>query len=265
MKINIIYFFLFNLNNLLYAFKYNCNYNYKLIKYNFIRKEIIIHSKLKLNDFEKKYNSKTENQDLYKNALYNKYLNIVICEGPAGTGKTTLASEYAIELLCNKKIKKIIITRPTKTLEEDLGFLPGDINQKMFPWTIPIFDIFKEYLLYAQIETLVKKGIIEICPLGFIQGRTFKDTIIIADEMQNSSPNQMFMLLTRIGTNSKIIINGDLKQTKSFNGLEDIINKLNKHFPTNENKYKHNISLVHLYENDVLRHPVIKTILNLYK
>jgi phosphate starvation-inducible PhoH-like protein len=218
-----------------------------------------------MNSFEKKYNSKTKNQDLYKKSLYDKNIDLVICEGPAGTGKTTLASEFSLDFLCNKKIKKIIIIRPTKATEEDLGFLPGDINKKMFPWIVPIFDIFKEYFLYSEIEKLIKEGFIEICPLGFIQGRTFKDTIIIADEMQNSSPSQMFMLLTRIGENSKIIINGDLKQTKTFNGLEDLINKVNNNFPTELEKYNQNISLIKLYNSDIQRHPIIKTIMNIYE
>ena len=131
-------------------------------------------------------------------------------------------------MLKNNKCKKIILTRPTVAIEENLGFLPGSINDKMYPWTVPFFDIFLEYIAKNDLDTYIKKNIIEICPLGFMQGRTFKDAIIIADEMQNSSPGQMFMLLTRIGTNSKIIVTGNLTQTSTRNnGFEDLIGKIN--------------------------------------
>jgi phosphate starvation-inducible PhoH-like protein len=116
-------------------------------------------------------------------------------------------------------------------IEEDMGYLPGNIKDKMHPWTIPVFDIFEEYYSKKELNSLVAENKIEIAPLGFMQGRTFKNSIIIADEMQNSTPNQMFMLLTRLGLNSKMIVTGDLMQTNDKNnGLSNIIQKLDNHY-----------------------------------
>lgn len=225
----------------------------------------ILNSKSKMYNFEKKYSARSQGQSIYKRSLYNKDIDILVCNGPAGSGKTSLACEYSLDMLKKNKIKKIIITRPTKTIEENLGYLPGNINEKMYPWTLPIFDIFKEYFTQAEIDLYLKENIIEICPLGFIQGRTFKNSVIIADEMQNSSESQMFMLLTRIGENSKMIINGDLNQIKHYNGLEDLINKLNLKYPTELDKYENSISLIQLNNDDIQRHKLIKKIIEIYK
>ena len=224
-----------------------------------------LNSKTKMYNFEKKYSAKSEGQILYKKSLYDKNIDLLVCNGPAGSGKTTLACEYSLDMLKKNKIKKIIITRPTKTIEENLGYLPGDINEKMYPWTLPIFDIFKEYFTQSEIDFYLKDNIIEICPLGFIQGRTFKNSIIIADEMQNTSESQMFMLLTRLGENSKMIINGDLNQIKNKNGLEDLINKLNSNYPSELDKYENSISLIQLNNDDIQRHDLIKKIIEIYK
>jgi phosphate starvation-inducible protein PhoH len=160
-----------------------------------------------------KYKPKTTNQKMYEQTLKNKYIDLVFCIGPAGTGKTLFACKHALEQLNEGECNKIIITRPTITIEENLGFLPGNINQKMNPFIVNIFDICKEISLKRDVDSMLKSNMIEIVPLGFMQGRTFKNAIIIADEMQNSSPNQMFMLLTRLGENSKMIITGDPMQT----------------------------------------------------
>lgn len=224
-----------------------------------------LNSKQKIYNFEKKYSARSEGQTRYKKSLYDKDIDLLVCNGPAGTGKTSLACEYSLDMLKKNKIKKIIITRPTKTIEENLGYLPGDINEKMYPWTLPIFDIFKEYFTQSEIDFYLKDNIIEICPLGFIQGRTFKNSIIIADEMQNSSESQMFMLLTRLGENSKMIINGDLNQIKNKNGLEDLINKLNSNYPSELDKYENSISLIQLNNEDIQRHDLIKKIIEMYK
>ena len=140
-------------------------------------------------------------------------MKIVLGMGPAGTGKTFIACHTAVEQLKSTKIEKIIITRPIVSVEENMGFLPGSINEKMDPFTRPIFDVLSSSYDKKEIQLLIKKNIIEISPLGFMRGRTFDNAFIIADEMQNSSPNQMKMLLTRIGENSKLVITGDLEQS----------------------------------------------------
>lgn len=217
-------------------------------------------------NFEKKYTSKSPGQNYYKKMLYDKNLDLIICNGPAGSGKTSLACDYSLDSLKNKNFNKIIITRPTISIEENLGYLPGDINQKMSPWTAPIYDIFKEYFSSSELEFFIKEGVIEVCPLGFIQGRTFKDAVIIADEMQNSSVSQMFMLLTRIGQGSKMIINGDLDQNKNKdNGLLHLIEKINYKYSTEMDKYENGIAIAKMNSDDIQRHHIISKLIDLYK
>ena len=139
-----------------------------------------------------------------------------------------MAFNSAVNCLKENKIDKIIITRPVVPVEEDIGFLPGSMAKKMDPWTRPIFDIFEEYYSKAQVNNMVLNGQIEISPLGYMRGRTFKNAFIIADEMQNSSPNQMMMLTTRFGEGSKMVITGDLKQADKvgqYSGLHHFIKK----------------------------------------
>ena len=216
------------------------------------------------------FNAKTKGQKVYKKALYDPNNHLIVCNGPAGSGKTCIACDYSIHNLKLKNYKKIIITRPTVTIQEDLGYLPGTINEKMHPWTLPIFDIFHEYYSKSEIEVLIKDGIIEISPLGFMQGRTFKDSIIIADEMQNSSIGQMFMLLTRIGHGSKMIINGDLNQNKwnensLNNGLKDLIEKINNKKIPSDNDDDSGIELIELDYEDIVRHPLVSKIISIYQ
>ena len=177
----------------------------------------------------KSFQPKTKNQNTFLELMRNDEVDIVIAIGPAGTGKTMLACYAAVEALRLGKIKKIVVTRPVVSVDEEIGFLPGGIESKMDPWTRPIFDTLQETYSAKEIEKMTEDGIIEIVPLGFMRGRTFKNAWIIADEMQNSSPTQMFMLATRIGEGSKMIITGDLNQsdlnTKS-NGLLEIYNKI---------------------------------------
>lgn len=220
---------------------------------------------MKKDNFEKKlsilYKPKTNNQKQYVNALNNKEDCITIVVGPAGTGKTLLACNSAINYLKNKIIDKIIITRPVVPVEEDIGFLPGTLTKKMDPWTRPLLDIFDEYYSKSEITNMILNGQIEISPLGFMRGRTFKNSFIIADEMQNSSPNQMYMLLTRIGTNSRMVITGDLEQSDKFenNGLKDLIKKYNSF------KKLKNIELVQLNTTDVQRSDLVSQVLDMYK
>ena len=222
----------------------------------------------KKNNFEvnnkNNYIPKSYNQIEYQKSLNNNNINLLFCLGPAGSGKTLFACKYAIESLEYGKTSKIIITRPTIPIEEDMGFLPGNIKEKMYPWTIPIFDIFEEYYSKKDISKLISDNMIEIAPLGFMQGRTFKNSIIIADEMQNSTPNQMFMLLTRLGEKSKMIITGDLMQTKNQNnGLNDIIKKLDIKYDE-ERLYNEKIKIINMKNIDIQRHQIVSTITKLY-
>lgn len=171
-------------------------------------------------------------QETYVDALLEK--RMVFAVGPAGTGKTLLAVLRAIKALREGEISKIIITRPAVSVDEKHGFLPGDLNQKMEPWTRPIFDVFEEYYGLPETQNMLANGTIEIAPLGFMRGRTFKYAYIIADEMQNATPDQTKMLLTRIGEGSSMVLTGDLKQhDRGFdkNGFKDFLERLASHKP----------------------------------
>ena len=160
------------------------------------------------------YVPKTENQKQYVSLLDNAENKVVVVLGPAGTGKTLFACLNAIKDLKAGVINRIVITRPVVPVEEeDIGFLPGNLRNKMDPWIRPIFDIFLEFYSQRDIDTMVKTGVIEIAPLAFMRGRTFKRCFILADEMQNSSPSQMLMLMTRIGEGSRMVVGGDLHQS----------------------------------------------------
>ena len=210
------------------------------------------------------YKPKTINQQKYLQAIENEDTKLVIVNGPAGTGKTLFACISAIELLKNNNINKIILTRPLVSVEEEIGFLPGNINQKMDPWTKPIIDIFSEYYKQTEIDNMIYNNIIEIIPLGLMRGRTFKNSYIIADEMQNSTPNQMKMITTRIGDNSKMIITGDLKQSdlKEQNGLDDLIQKYDNYVINN--KLDDLIKIINLNNTDIERSQIVKVLTNIY-
>jgi len=210
------------------------------------------------------YQPTTLNQKSYVKYLNDDNIDLVLGVGPAGTGKTLFACDTAVRELRRGNIKKIIITRPLVTVEEDLGFLPGSINNKMDPWTRPIFDIFQEYYSSAEINLMVKNNIIEISPLAFMRGRTFKNAFIIADEMQNSSPNQMLMLATRIGAGSKMVITGDLKQSDRTenNGLKDFLQK----FKLSKNiRELDKIKLIEFNDLDIQRSQIVSIIIKMYE
>ena len=200
------------------------------------------------------------NQKLYVNKLNDDIVSLIIVSGPAGTGKTMLACYKAIDYLKHTD-KKIIITRPAITVEENLGYLPGNSDEKMKPWTTPLFDYFSEHINKEKLNLYINTKRLEICPLGFMRGRTFNNAFIIADEMQNSSPNQMKMLVTRIGEESRLVITGDPDQSdfKILNGLEDIVNKVNN----SENDEE--IAYIKLTGNEISRSSVVKKMINLYE
>jgi phosphate starvation-inducible PhoH-like protein len=199
-------------------------------------------------------------QEKYIDALQNPEINIVLAVGPAGTGKTMLGAINAIQQLKTNAVDKIIITRPAISVDEQHGFLPGSLVEKMHPWVLPILDYFYEYYSKKDVEYLIEDNILEIAPLAYMRGRTFNNSYILGDEFQNSTPSQMKMMLTRIGTNSKMIITGDLSQHDrgyDQNGLLDFINRLKKH-PNDK------ISFNTFDNTDVERHPIIESILDFY-
>ena len=206
------------------------------------------------------YIPKSPNQKNLVKYLDDESAKIIISLGPAGTGKTLFSCQKAITELKNENINKIIITRPAVTVEEEIGFLPGNIVKKMDPWTKPIFDIFLEYYSKTELDLMINSGKIEICPLAFMRGRTFKNSFILADEMQNSSPVQMKMLSTRIGINSRLIITGDLNQSDIFkeNGLYDFVSKVERHNETNL------IKIVRFDNTDVERSEIVKKVIEIY-
>jgi len=217
------------------------------------------------------YKPKTPNQEHYVNYLNDPSVKILFAVGPAGTGKTMLACNQAIKDLKSGAVDKIVLTRPVVPVEEEeIGFLPGNINKKMDPWTRPIFDIFNEFYQKKDLDAMLYNNVIEISPLAFMRGRTFKNAFIIADEMQNSSPNQMLMLTTRIGEGSKMIITGDLKQSDRGmdSGLSDFITKYKKYnnfLIRNNSETNFGIKIAELTASDIERSKVIKKLLNIYE
>ena len=211
------------------------------------------------------YSPRTSNQKTYVNYLRDPTNKIVLGVGPAGSGKTLFACNVAVEELRKGAIQKIILTRPAVTVEEELGFLPGTLIKKMDPWTRPLFDILLEFYSQKDIDTMLHGGTIEISPLAYMRGRTFKRAFIIADEMQNSSPNQMIMLTTRIGDHSKMVITGDLLQGDrgNNNGLADLLNKIKKYDPVNAEK-EPGIRFVEMKNSDIQRSPIVSKIVDIY-
>jgi len=208
------------------------------------------------------YFAKSENQKKYVNSLNDPSVDIVFGIGPAGTGKTMFACSAAVESLKKGNIQKIIMTRPVVPVEkEDIGFLPGNINNKMDPWTRPLFDILLEYYAQKDIDSMLSGGVIEIAPLAFMRGRTFKRCFIIADEMQNSTPNQMLMLLTRIGEGSKMVVTGDMAQSDRLydNGLRVFVDKIHRY-----RGMKSGIKICEFGNEDIERSPVVRKILDIY-
>jgi phosphate starvation-inducible PhoH-like protein len=199
-------------------------------------------------------------QETYLELLRNPRKYIVFAIGPAGTGKTLLGVQMAIKSLQEGAVNKIVITRPAVSVDEEHGFLPGTLNEKMAPWTRPIFDVFEEYYTTQEIAKMMEDGILEISPLAYMRGRTFKNSFIIADEMQNATPSQMKMLLTRLGENSKMAVTGDLQQADrpSANGLLDFIEKYNS-----ASVHK-SVDLVQFTVKDIERHDAVKEILKIY-
>jgi len=203
---------------------------------------------------------KSLSQETYLLKLNDPNKMIVFAIGPAGTGKTMLAVQWAIDQLKYGSADKIIITRPAVSVDEEHGFLPGDLNEKMAPWTKPIFDVIAENFNAREIENFIKEGVIETRPLAYMRGRTFKNAVVVADEMQNATPSQMKMLLTRLGQGSQMVVTGDLQQADrpSNNGLLEFLGLYN-----NFQGHRY-VDLVKFDVQDVERHEAVKEILAIY-
>jgi len=231
-------------------FDINNNYNNKK------NSQKYTHSNIVIKNFS--IATKSENQRKYINAISDK--DLVFSVGSAGSGKTFLAIAMALYYFEREMVKKIHLVRPAIEAGENLGFLPGDLQQKIDPYLRPMYDALEEIVGADYTNSLIDKNIIEISPLAFMRGRTLKNSFIILDEAQNTTIEQMKMFLTRIGHGSKVVVTGDITQidlkkgVKS--GLADILTKV---------KNIEEISICELFEADVIRHPIVKKIINAYK
>jgi phosphate starvation-inducible PhoH-like protein len=218
--------------------------------------------------FDAKFTApKNQHQVEYVAALKNQNKKIVICAGPAGTGKTLFATEYGIRQFLTGGVEKLIFTRPSVSVDEDLGFLPGSLEDKMAPWIRPIYDILYAHLSSSEVTSLIEEKLIEIAPLGYMRGRTFKNAWIVADEMQNSTISQMKMLLTRLGENSRIIVTGDLEQfdrIDGYNGLDDFLSKLREKSDSGTRNVSDSIVSFQFDKSDIQREDVVKDVLDIY-
>lgn len=205
----------------------------------------------------KQIKPKTLGQRLYLDAM--RQHDVTFSIGPAGTGKTYLAVALAVSLLKNRVVERIVLTRPAVEAGEKLGFLPGDLQEKVDPYLRPLYDALYEFLGVETVQKYMAKGIIEIAPLAYMRGRTLDDAVIILDEAQNTTPEQMKMFLTRLGFGSKMVISGDITQVDlprmSRSGLETVIGIIE---PITE------IAIIYLDEGDVVRHELVGKIIKAY-
>lgn len=201
--------------------------------------------------------ARTQNQQKLVEACQEK--DLIFAIGPAGTGKTYTAIAMAVRALKNKEIRKIILSRPAVEAGERLGFLPGDLKEKIDPYLQPLYDALEDMIPPRKLEDFIKDKVIEIAPLAFMRGRTLSNAFVILDEAQNTTTNQLKMFLTRMGLNTKIIITGDITQIdlprKSDSGLIQAMNIL---------KSIEGIAMVHLNQNDIVRHKLVREIVGAY-
>jgi phosphate starvation-inducible PhoH-like protein len=185
--------------------------------------------------------------------------DMTFCTGPAGTGKTYLAVAVAISMLKHNRVRRIVLARPAVEAGEKLGFLPGDLQEKVSPYLRPLFDALEDMMDFEQMRKFLELDIIEVIPLAFMRGRTLNDSFIICDEAQNTSPSQMLMVLTRLGNGSKMVLTGDITQIDlekgKRNGMTEAMDIL---------KEIEQIGIVHLCRNDIVRHQLVQNIVQAY-
>ena len=201
---------------------------------------------------------KTENQKIYINVINNN--DVTLCTGPAGTGKTYLAVASAVDCLLKRRVERIILARPAVEAGESLGFLPGDLQDKVDPYLRPLYDALEDMMPSERVRRAIQERVIEIAPLAYMRGRTLSDAFVILDEAQNSTKAQMKMFLTRLGLNSQVVITGDKTQidlsNKNQSGLIQIESVL---------RDIEGIEIVYLDEADVIRHKLVKDIVGAYE
>ena len=231
--------------------------NIDLAKPTYIKEQIEQDQKFQINTKLKTIYPKTKNQELFLKEMRSK--DVVFAVGPAGTGKTYLAVAYAVSLFVEGKINRLILSRPAVEAGERLGFLPGDMKEKIDPYLRPLYDALYEMMPGEEIDRKMVNNLIEIAPLAFMRGRTLKNSFAILDEAQNATDTQIKMFLTRIGENSKIVVNGDPTQidlpNKKMSGLErskKILSHLNE------------IAVIDFDHSDVVRHPLVSKIVKAY-
>ena len=231
--------------------------NIDLAKPTYIKEQIEQDQKFQINTKLKTIYPKTKNQEIFLKEMRSK--DIVFAVGPAGTGKTYLAVAFAVSLFVEGKINRLILSRPAVEAGERLGFLPGDMKEKIDPYLRPLYDALYEMMPGDEIDRKMVNNLIEIAPLAFMRGRTLNKSFIILDEAQNTLSTQMKMFLTRLGQNSKMVITGDLSQKdlpdNAKSGMQDAMEKLEK---------VKDIGFVHLNSSDVCRHTLVEKIINAY-
>tara|TARA_X000000950_G_scaffold66427_1_gene81812 strand:- start:5528 stop:6484 length:957 start_codon:yes stop_codon:yes gene_type:complete len=231
--------------------------NIDLAKPTYIKEQIEQDQKYQITTKLKTIYPKTKNQEIFLKLMKSK--DVVFAVGPAGTGKTYLAVAYAVSLFVEGKINRLILSRPAVEAGERLGFLPGDMKEKIDPYLRPLYDALYEMMPVEEIDRKMVNNLIEIAPLAFMRGRTLNKSFIILDEAQNTLSTQMKMFLTRLGQNSKMVITGDLSQKdlpdNSKSGMQDAMEKLEK---------VKDIGFVHLNSSDVCRHTLVEKIINAY-
>ena len=215
-------------------------------------------SNIEIRTPRKTIKARGKNQQEYIKKIYSRELVFGI--GPAGTGKTFLAVACAVDALLNEKVKRIVLIRPAVEAGEKLGFLPGDLSQKVDPYLRPLYDALYEMLGTERVNKLIEKEIIEVAPLAYLRGRTLNNSFIIMDESQNTTQDQMKMVLTRMGFGSKAVINGDLTQIdlpkQSISGLQHVMGVMDG---------VKEIGVTQFQSNDVVRHPLVRKIIDAYE
>ena len=231
--------------------------NIDLAKPSYIKEQIEQDQKFQITTKLKTIYPKTKNQEIFLKQMRTK--DIVFAVGPAGTGKTYMAVAYAVNLFVEGKINRLILSRPAVEAGERLGFLPGDMKEKIDPYLRPLYDALYEMMPGEEIDRKMVNNLIEIAPLAFMRGRTLNKSFIILDEAQNTLSTQMKMFLTRLGQDSKMVITGDLSQKdlpdNAKSGMQDAMEKLEK---------VKDIGFVHLNSSDVCRHSLVEKIINAY-